>query len=138
MSETELPTDDVRLFPLSKAPAEIERMHGVRPHRSAIYRWVKRGTSGVRLQVRAIGGTLHTSRPWLEEFFDAVTAAKAPQQSNRRPARRRMSTKQAEKYLVDEGVLKPDAESADAVNEVKRPRRMSYREAEQFLIDEGC
>lgn len=102
MSDTQQ-TDDAKLFPLSQVPAEVDRMHGVRPHRSAVYRWVKRGTSGIRLQVRSIGGKLHTSRPWLEAFFDATTEAKSPQQTTSKPARRRMSKRQAERFLINEG-----------------------------------
>lgn len=95
--------DDAKLFPLSRVPDEVDKMHGVRPHRSAVYRWVKRGTSGVRLRVRSIGGKLHTSRPWLEAFFDATTAAKVPQSPTRKASKYQVSDRQAERFLINDG-----------------------------------
>lgn len=96
---------DANLFPLSKAPAEVERMHGVRPHRSVVYRWVKRGYRGVHLEFRSIGGRMHTSRAWLEAFFAATTRLRAPHQTSSTPARSRMTEEQAERYLTSKGIL---------------------------------
>jgi len=44
-----------------------------------IYRWTKRGISGVRLETLSRGGVTMTSTEALQRFFEAVTEAKQAQ-----------------------------------------------------------
>ena len=66
---------DCRLFPLSRAPKEVESITGVRPHVATIFRWRQRGLHGVRLRTLVTSGGRRTCRRWLIEFFEAATQA---------------------------------------------------------------
>ena len=46
---------------------------------STIWRWQKKGISGVRLETICIGGTRYTSAEKMQLFFDAVTLARSTQ-----------------------------------------------------------
>ena len=43
---------------------------------STIWRWINKGRYGVRLESLEIGGVTYTSRAAIQEFCEAVTAAK--------------------------------------------------------------
>lgn len=68
--------DDQDLIPLAKAGQTIP---GIR-HPSTVWRWVNVGRYGVRLESLEIGGVTYTSRTAIQEFCEAVTAAKRKQQ----------------------------------------------------------
>jgi hypothetical protein len=61
------------LVPLKRVP-EIAPGN---PHYGTVSRWVSVGVRGVRLKTLEVGGHTFTSQTALQEFFDAVTAAKA-------------------------------------------------------------
>ena len=44
-------------------------------HVSTLYRWIKRGVRGVRLEAAKIGRTCVTSREAIQRFVDRITAA---------------------------------------------------------------
>ena len=64
---------------------------------STIWRWHKKGISGVRLETICIGGNRYTSVEALQRFFDAVTLARstqdAPQEPNAESGTRSAATK---------------------------------------------
>ena len=52
---------------------------------STIWRWHKKGISGVKLETICIGGTRYTSAEALKRFFDAVTLARSSQANTPEP-----------------------------------------------------
>jgi hypothetical protein len=64
------------------------RRNGKRPVLSCVYRWVKDGIRGVRLETICIGGTRCTSREAAARFFSRITAQADGEQSaeSARPA----------------------------------------------------
>jgi hypothetical protein len=72
----------------------------------AIYRWVRHGVRGVRLEAISIGGTLATSVQALQRFCDACTAAKlgtsAPEV--RTSKQRQRAIEAAERELSESGI----------------------------------
>jgi hypothetical protein len=52
---------------------------------SSLWRWHKKGISGVKLETICIGGTRYTSVEALQRFFDAVTLARSVQGGPKRP-----------------------------------------------------
>jgi hypothetical protein len=66
------------MVPFAVVPKLLpSRRRGRRIHISRVYAWHLKGLHGVRLRALSIGGTLHTSRTWLTEFFEQVTTAKS-------------------------------------------------------------
>jgi len=63
------------LLQIGKAPLEIKRITGERPHRATIDRWRRRGCQGVKLETVKIGGKRYVSHEALQRFVEAVTAA---------------------------------------------------------------
>ena len=43
---------------------------------TTVWRWIKKGILGVRLQVKYVGSTPYVSRAMINEFIEAVTAAR--------------------------------------------------------------
>jgi len=63
------------VIPLREAPDLLPRLRrGRKVHVSTLYRWVSRGTNGVRLEAVKVGRTLVTSRQALQRFADRLTA----------------------------------------------------------------
>ena len=62
-------TEDV--FPLSQAPKHL-RCHRV--HSSTVFRWVKRGLRGKKLETIKIGGVTCTSENALRRFFNSLSS----------------------------------------------------------------
>ena len=60
------------LLPLVDA---VEQATGRRPHLSTCLRWCTRGSRGVRLESRVLGGRRLTSIPAVHRYMDATTAA---------------------------------------------------------------
>jgi len=61
---------------LSQAARLLPRLRGDRTvHVSTLYRWIKRGIRGVRLEAAKIGRTSVTSREAIQRFVDRITAA---------------------------------------------------------------
>lgn len=84
------------LVPLNQVPRFLPaRSSGKRIHISAVYRWVKRGRQGCRLETIKIGGTTYTSLEALQRF----SSAKPPARKTAMP-RLRMEPQQA-KHVAD-------------------------------------
>ncbi len=66
-----------RLFPvLSEGPAIYEELSGRRPHRSMLWRHVRKGVAGQFLRTVSVGGTLMSTPRWVVEFWMAVDASR--------------------------------------------------------------
>jgi uncharacterized protein YqjF (DUF2071 family) len=62
-------------IPLKQAAAELPRRRaGKRTHVATLYRWSNVGLRGHKLRTIWIGASACTTRAWLAEFFDALTA----------------------------------------------------------------
>jgi hypothetical protein len=72
--------DPVRLdeyISLRQAAAELPRRRaGRKTHVATLYRWCDVGCRGIKLRFVMIGESRCTTRAWLAEFFDALTAAR--------------------------------------------------------------
>ncbi len=69
--------DDHQLVELSTARNEmIPKRGGKAISPTTLWRWIKRGCAGVRLQVKYVGNTPHVSRAMINDFIDQVTAAR--------------------------------------------------------------
>jgi hypothetical protein len=99
-------TDD-ELITLRQAAAELPRRRaGRKTHVSCVYRWTTAGCRGVRLRYAQCGATRCTSRAWLREFFDALTAATMPAGATplRASARRQQELARVDAELDARGV----------------------------------
>ena len=78
---------------------------GKRVHVNAIYRWVRAGVRGVKLETIAIGGTLATSVEALQRFCDACTSAKLGTAPDVRTSKQRQrKIEAAERELAAAGI----------------------------------
>jgi hypothetical protein len=84
------------------------RRRGRKPNVSTLWRWVKRGHRGTRLEAVAVGGSLCTSREALQRFMLRLTAARGlgdPQVlAVQTPRQRRHDAEAADKELGELGV----------------------------------
>jgi hypothetical protein len=65
---------DEKLIPLSETPRHLpKRPNGKRLHISAIYRWIKQGVRGIRLEALRLGGTTYTSSEALQRFASQLS-----------------------------------------------------------------
>lgn len=67
--------ENEKLFPLVKA---VEEATGRRVHLSTVLRWTQRGSKGVRLESRVLGGRRLTSVEAVRRFMNATTQAAEP------------------------------------------------------------
>lgn len=58
-----------------------------RPHCSSIWRWVRRGVKGHRLEAISVGGRTFTTRQAIERFLDALNCARSEPPQPERPVR---------------------------------------------------
>ena len=65
--------DSQKLLPI---PDAVELETGRRPSPPTAYRWVTRGSRGVRLMSQVLGGRRYTTRQAVRDFIDASTAAR--------------------------------------------------------------
>ena len=56
---------------MTEAAAYIGDLTGKRPSSSTCWRWAMRGVRGCRLNTQIVGGTLYTTKTWVEEFLAA-------------------------------------------------------------------
>jgi len=61
------------LLPLVEA---VTRVTGLRPHLSSVIRWGSRGSKGVHLQTKVVGGRRYTTTDWVLEFVENVNQVK--------------------------------------------------------------
>lgn len=71
------------LISCSKAARCVPALDGRPPHPSTIFRWMKDGVRGVRLEYANVGRKLATSEAALARFFAAVAAADPAPQSTK-------------------------------------------------------
>lgn len=76
-------SDDLRIR-FSTGCGVVEEHTGERPHVSTMHRWATNGLKGVTLRTEYTGGHRRTTRKWIKEFFEDVTAAA----EGRKPASR--------------------------------------------------
>jgi hypothetical protein len=70
--------DDEDLIPLAEAGQIVP---GKRDP-STIWRWINVGRFGIRLESLEVGGVTYTTRTAIQEFCEAVTAAKLKRQTS--------------------------------------------------------
>ena len=87
------------LLPLVDA---VEKATGQRPHLSTCLRWCSRGSAGVRLECRVLGGRRMTSTEAVLRYVDAVTAAKDGGDFHKQstPRQETLAAKRAAKQLA--------------------------------------
>src|SRR5262249_7167401 len=98
-----------RYITLAQVAAELpRRRRGRKTHISTVYRWTAFGCRGVKLRYVQIGATRCTTREWLAEFIERLTAASTeappPIPSLRTPASRRRSFDRIERELDRAGI----------------------------------
>lgn len=71
-------TIDVENDDLIAVTAEAKRRTGKRPSPATVWRWVKKGVRGVRLEAVQLFGAWHTTRAAFGRFIAAQTAAALP------------------------------------------------------------
>lgn len=54
---------------------EVSRLLPGKPHPSTLWRWRKKGVSGVKLRTVRVGGRTYVQRRALEQFVEAMTRA---------------------------------------------------------------
>ncbi len=98
--EEHLPSAEEHLLPLVEA---VEQASGQRPHLSTVIRWCTRGSCGVRLESRVLGGRRYSCTPWVREFMERVTAAKDGHVSlpSMTPRQQTLAAIRAAKQLAD-------------------------------------
>ena len=64
---------DEKLMPVVQS---VELATGQRPHLSTVLRWCTRGSCGIRLESRVLGGRRYSCVPWVHEYMARVTAKK--------------------------------------------------------------
>ena len=71
-------------FPLTIAAKHAFGIHRVRPpSRATLFRWIRKGKLGVKLQARRFNGAYQTSVEAIHRFIDAVDEAAAPVERSR-------------------------------------------------------
>jgi len=66
------------LLGLSQAAAACPPVDGKRPHASSLWRWMRKGCRGVRLEHVKVGRRVVTTREALEKFFRETADAPLP------------------------------------------------------------
>lgn len=82
---------------LSQAAKAVPKIDGKRPATSTIFRWMKDGIRGVRLEHWRIGRRIVTTEAALAEFFKAT--AEAPARNTPREPRTTRTPKQRERDI---------------------------------------
>ncbi|MBI1374549.1 MAG: DUF1580 domain-containing protein [Phycisphaera sp.] len=91
------------LVPVRSVPKLLPtRPNGRRVHISAVYRWIKRGVRGVRLESTQVGGTTYTSHEALQRFSEQLS-------KNDRPAVSKMSRTRARQRQIDRAARQVEA-----------------------------
>jgi hypothetical protein len=100
--------ESLDFIPLSKVPKLLPKRRRGRPlHVATAWRWCVNGVDGIKLHSVLIGSQRVTRRDWLEEFFEALAAAKrgeAPAATIRTTARRKRDQRCARERLEAAGI----------------------------------
>lgn len=96
------------VFPVAEVPDHLPRLRrGRKIHKSTPYRWAKHGIAGIKLKTICVGGTLCTDTGSLREFFERLTALRAPggaAPAEQTKASPRMPREDVEKRLEEIGL----------------------------------
>jgi hypothetical protein len=116
--------DDIyheKLLTLPQAAATLPRKRGKRVHASTIYRWIRHGVRGIRLESCLVGTTRCTSLPAVRRFSQKLSRVKEGERSANNVAtprslrRAERDNARAKKALQDMKVL------PSPTSEPKRP-----------------
>lgn len=75
-------TQKDELLSLTEAAKQCPAVDGKRPCASSIWRWMKQGCRGIRLEHVRVGRRVVTTRAALEEFFRASAAVPVPERAS--------------------------------------------------------
>ena len=67
----------INYLPLRDA---VYKATGVRPHLATIHRWCTKGSRGIKLESKVLGGRRFATIEAVQRFMDAVTEASEPQE----------------------------------------------------------
>ena len=70
MNQTKSILDESPLIPISKLNGWIQDNLGIGVNRSAVYRWLRTGVKGKKLETLMIGGRRYTSLPAIRRFLE--------------------------------------------------------------------
>lgn len=100
-----------RLLSLSEAARAVPAVDGKRPHVSTLWRWIRKGSRGVRLAHVRVGHRVCTSEEALARYFvqlaeaEQTTAPIAPKRTKKRtPQRRQRDIDKAAATLTAAGI----------------------------------
>lgn len=69
-----IPFNGENLIPLLDVPGHLPKgRNGIATNPATVFRWVKHGRNGVKLETLSIGGRRFTSTEALQRFFDKLT-----------------------------------------------------------------
>ena len=101
---------DETVLTFSEAAARLPRLNGKKIHASSLWRWARKGISGVRLETRRLGGRFVTSIEALDRFSRKLAeidvADRGPavfRKKTRTEKQRQRDTERAEKELTQQG-----------------------------------
>jgi hypothetical protein len=93
-------TQTDELLGLSQAAAACPSIDGKRPHCSTLWRWMRKGCRGVKLEHVLVGRRVCTSRSALEVFFRDLAAAPLPTTSSAPQSPRGRTPRQRERDIA--------------------------------------
>lgn len=64
-----------KLLTLAEAACHIPPINGKKPHVATIWRWIRKGITGIKLEHLKLGGRIVVSEESLQRFFTAIAAA---------------------------------------------------------------
>ena len=107
-------TSKEELLSMSQAAKACPKVDGKRPHSSSIWRWVKKGVKGVRLEHVCVGRRICTTREALARFMHELAQAPPPpcryevlqKPKTRTETQRDQAMARARRSLENRGVLK--------------------------------
>lgn len=89
------------LIRLAEVPNHLPKRRGRKIHVASVYRWVKAGLSGVRLETVYVGGTQFTSEEALDRFTRQLTAVKTGVVTRPATGKRAAAAHEAAKRKLD-------------------------------------
>ena len=101
---------DETVLTFSEAAKVLPRLNGKRLHASTIWRWARKGLSGVKLETRRVGARFVTSAEALDRFAKRLAEIELPEHPKadtprpRSSARRGKALARAESRLAAAGI----------------------------------
>lgn len=93
------------IFPIVEAPGRLPSRHGKKINITTVYRWIRSGSRGVKLESIILGGVRYTSTEAIQRFVERVSAAANGETSPvvRSAIQRRNASERAERELAARG-----------------------------------